>query len=130
MNKPVTLEYNLPPQTLSPNEEIHTLQIVREALANAAKHSKAEAVWVDVSFQSPQVKAKIRDNGRGFPDASQPVNHYGMIIMQDRARTLGGRLTVTNHPQGGVEVSLAFIPHTRNLIPVKPVVNSQTASFN
>lgn len=127
MAKPVNLVYNLPAQTLSPNEEIHTLQVVREALANAAKHSKADAVWVDVSFESPQVKANIRDNGCGLPDSGQPDNHYGMIIMQDRARTLGGQLTVANHPQGGVEVSLRFIPHARNLIPVKPANNPQTA---
>jgi two-component system nitrate/nitrite sensor histidine kinase NarX len=127
MAKPVNLVYKLPAQTLSPNEEIHTLQVVREALANAVKHSKAEAVWVDVSFESPQVKAKIRDNGRGLPDAGQPQNHYGMIIMQDRARSLGGQLTVADHPQGGVEVSLHFIPQARNLIPVKPANSPQTA---
>jgi two-component system nitrate/nitrite sensor histidine kinase NarX len=130
MAKPVNLVYKLPAQTLSPNEEIHTLQVVREALANAVKHSKAEAVWVDVSFESPQVKAKIRDNGRGLPDSDQPENHYGMIIMQDRARSLGGQLTVANHPQGGVEVSLHFIPHARNQIPVKPANNPQTADSN
>jgi two-component system nitrate/nitrite sensor histidine kinase NarX len=130
MSRPVNLTYELPAQTLSPNEEIHTLQIVREALANAAKHSKAEAVWVEISFESPQVKAKVRDNGRGIPDTDQPENHYGMIIMRDRARTLGGQLTVANHPQGGVEVYLHFIPHTRNLIPVKPVNIPQTANSN
>jgi len=130
MAKPVNLVYKLPAQTLSPNEEIHTLQVVREALANAVKHSKAEAVWVDVSFESPQVKAKIRDNGRGLPESDQPENHYGMIIMQDRARSLDGQLTVANHPQGGVEVSLHFIPHARNLIPVKPVSVPQTADSN
>jgi two-component system nitrate/nitrite sensor histidine kinase NarX len=130
MAKPVNLAYKLPAQTLSPNEEIHTLQVVREALANAVKHSKAEAVWVNVSFESPQVKAKIRDNGRGLPDSGQPERHYGMIIMQERARSLGGQLTVANHPLGGVEVSLRFIPHARNQIPVKPANIPRIADSN
>ncbi|MCP4064333.1 MAG: HAMP domain-containing protein, partial [Gammaproteobacteria bacterium] len=63
LGKPVGLQYNLPPQTLSPNEEIHTLQIVREGLANAVKHADATDITVDVLFESPQVRVRIRDNG-------------------------------------------------------------------
>ncbi|MBW4934288.1 histidine kinase [Marinobacter sp. F4206] len=119
LGKPVQLFYNLPPNTLSPNEEIHTLQIVREGLANAVKHADASEVAVEVSFESPKVKARIRDNGKGLPGGDQPVNHYGLVIMQDRARTLGGQVQVKNREEGGVEVSLSFIPKSRNLIPTE-----------
>ena len=116
LGKPVELNYNLPPQTLSPNEEIHTLQIVREGLANAVKHADASDICVDVLFESPQVRVSIRDNGKGLPGGDQPMNHYGLIIMQDRARTLGGQVKVRNREEGGVEVVLSFVPKTRNLI--------------
>lgn len=116
MGKPVDLTYNLPPQTLSPNEEIHTLQIIREGLANAVKHADATAISVNVAFKSPSVKVQIRDNGKGLPRGDQPVNHYGLIIMQDRARTLGGQVKVHNRDEGGVEVTLTFVPKSRNLI--------------
>lgn len=112
----VQLEYRLPPQTLSPNEEIHTLQIVREGLANAVKHSEASEVLVQVLFESPQVKVKILDNGKGLPAGDQPSQHYGLIIMQDRARTLGGKVSVNNRDSGGVEVALNFVPKSRHLI--------------
>lgn len=114
--KPLRLEYNLPPQTLSPNEEIHTLQIIREGLANAVKHADATDISVQVLFETPAVRVSIRDNGRGLPGGDQPVNHYGLVIMQDRARTLGGQIHVNNHDEGGVEVTLSFIPKYRNLI--------------
>ncbi|WP_100638306.1 histidine kinase [Marinobacter salexigens] len=123
LGKPVVLNYNLPPQALSPNEEIHTLQIVREGLANAVKHADATEVFVDVVFESPQVKAKIRDNGKGLPQSGQPVNHYGLIIMQDRARTLGGEIIVQNREVGGVEVVLTFVPKNRHLIPTEVSTN-------
>lgn len=119
LGKPIKLTYNLPPQSLSANEEIHTLQIVREGLANAVKHADASEIYVDVVFESPQVIAKIRDNGKGLPKGDQPLNHYGLIIMQDRASTLGGQITVQNREEGGVEVSLAFVPKSRNLIPTE-----------
>lgn len=119
LGKPVELQYNLPPETLSPNEEIHTLQIVREGLANAVKHADATNISVAVVFESPQVRVRIRDNGKGLPGSDQPVNHYGLIIMQDRARNLGGKVEVSNRDEGGVEVTLGFVPKSRNLIPTE-----------
>lgn len=112
----VKLDYRLPPQTLSPNEEIHTLQIVREGLANAVKHSEASEILVHVLFESPRVRVKILDNGKGLPLGDQPAQHYGLIIMQDRARTLGGKVNVVNRDTGGVEVALSFVPKSRHLI--------------
>ncbi|WP_417513140.1 histidine kinase [Marinobacter sp.] len=119
LGKPVRLTYNLPPQALSPNEEIHTLQIVREGLANAVKHADATEIFVEVVFESPQVKARVKDNGKGLPGDGQPANHYGLVIMQDRARTLGGQVVVQNRKEGGVEVSLTFVPKSRHLIPTE-----------
>ncbi|MCH8498196.1 MAG: histidine kinase [Marinobacter sp.] len=113
---PIQLHYQLPPQLLSANEEIHTLQIIREALANTVKHSQASEISVEVSFRSPQVMAWVRDNGVGLPEGDAPKRHYGLIIMQDRARTLGGRLEVNNRAEGGVEVQLSFVPNSRHLM--------------
>lgn len=117
LGHPVQLDYDLPSQSLSPNEEIHILQIIREALANSVKHAQATEVTVSVHFRSPQVRVAILDNGVGLPEGGQPLNHYGLIIMQDRARTLGGKLTIRNRDTGGAEVLLAFIPKSRHMIP-------------
>jgi two-component system nitrate/nitrite sensor histidine kinase NarX len=116
LGQTVQLRYDLPPNTLSPNEEIHTLQIVREGLANAVKHADASEVQVEVLFESPRVQLRILDNGKGLPGGDQPSQHYGLIIIQDRARTLGGRVTVANREGGGVEVALNFIPKSRHMI--------------
>jgi two-component system nitrate/nitrite sensor histidine kinase NarX len=119
LGSPVDLNYNLPPQTLSPNEEIHALQIVREGLSNAVKHADATKISVSVVFKSPRVEVTVQDNGKGLPESDRPANHYGLIIMQDRARTLGGQVHVSNRDEGGVEVALTFVPKSRNLIPTE-----------
>lgn len=116
LGAPVQLDYELPERILSPNEEIHILQVVREALANAVKHAQASEVKVCVDFLSPQVRVAILDNGVGFSSGEQPLEHYGMIIMRDRARTLGGRLTVNNREGGGVKILLTFVPKSRHVI--------------
>ena len=105
---PVQLNFELPPQALSPNEEIHILQIVREALANTVKHAGASEVSVDVTRRSGKLRVCVRDNGRGLPEGGAPPSHYGLVIMRDRSMTLGGDLTVHNRPEGGTEVLLTL----------------------
>lgn len=112
----VALTYQMPPHMLSANEEIHILQIVREALSNTVKHANASQVEVEVLFESPQVRVTISDDGVGLHRGDSPPQHYGLIIMQDRARTLGGRVTVDKSASGGVKVELRFVPKTRHLI--------------
>lgn len=107
---PVELECDLSPQMLSPNEEIHIIQIVREALANAVKHASASQVAVTIGYQYPYIHVAVRDNGVGMQTQDKTFEHYGLIIMKDRARSLGGELTVENRPAGGVEIALAFTP--------------------
>ena len=113
---PVALAYQMPPNMLSANEEIHILQIVREALSNSVKHAQASEVAVSVRFESPRVRVTITDDGKGLAEGDSPPQHYGLIIMQDRARTLGGRISIRNRKPTGVEVSLTFVPKTRHLI--------------
>ena len=117
---PIQLVFELPPQTLSANEEIHVLQIIREALANTVKHAEASHAEVRVTFESPRVRVQVADDGKGLPQGGQPPQHYGLIIMHDRARTLGGRLSVLGGEEGGVLVELSFVPKSRHLITRQP----------
>ena len=112
----VALDVDLPPHLLNPNEEIHVLQVVRESLANVVKHANAHWAAVSVSFRAARVHAVIEDDGVGLADDSSPPMHYGLVIMRDRAETLGGKLTLSNRAQGGTRVELVFTPQTARLI--------------
>lgn len=86
------------------------LQIAREALSNALKHAKATEVTVTVSLRDNQVRLAVADNGRGVPDHAERSNHYGLIIMRDRAQSLRGDCQVRRRETGGTEVVVTFIP--------------------
>ncbi len=102
---------DLPPTLLSANEEIHVLRIIREALANIEKHAQASAVAISASISEHQVVTiQVSDNGVGIGDTKSPENHYGLIIMEDRAQSLHGSITIRNGASGGTEVLLTFIP--------------------
>jgi two-component system nitrate/nitrite sensor histidine kinase NarX len=121
-NIPITLEAHLAGCTLTANEEIHALQIVREALSNVLNHAQARQAQVSVTCDSDgAVSATVTDDGIGV---HQPAgaHHYGMTIMEERAKNLGGQLTVENLPTSGVRVTLHFMPSTRrnHAIPIHP----------
>jgi two-component system nitrate/nitrite sensor histidine kinase NarX len=120
---PVTLDAHLAGCTLSANEEIHALQIIREALSNVLNHARAHRAEVRVTCNSDgSVSATVTDDGIGIRQAAG-AHHYGMTIMDERAKNLGGRLTVENLPTLGTRVTLHFKPGTGHdaAIPIHPV---------
>ena len=107
---PVKLDYQLPPRFVPSHQAIHLLQIAREALSNVLKHASATAVTVTVSQHNNQVKLTIQDDGCGVPENAERTNHYGLIIMRDRAQSLRGDCQVRRRETGGTEVVVTFIP--------------------
>ena len=107
---PIALEIDLRDRSLTPNEEIHLLQIVREALSNVLHHSSARRAEVSLTpGPHGQIHLSIKDNGVGIRKEAE-VHHYGLAIMKERARNLGAILVVEPREQGGTRVSLDFVP--------------------
>src|SRR5690606_23684078 len=52
--------------SLSASEQIHLLQVAREALSNCARHAGAGEVMVALRQDGEQVELLIEDNGRGL----------------------------------------------------------------
>ncbi len=96
---------------LSPMEEIHLLQIAREACQNTVHHSKGENVWVDLQVtQEKGLQLTVTDDGVGMEGDCEKLNHYGMAIMQERAKHLQGELLIRSNQGKGTEVKLVFQP--------------------
>ena len=110
----IDYHYRIHHLNLTANEEIHVLQIIREALANTVKHSKSSKVSLYIEAKQDTVCVSICDNGTGMPEDQNTTNHYGLVIMQDRAATLGGELKITNHTTGGVQVRVTFQTKSTN----------------
>jgi prepilin-type processing-associated H-X9-DG protein len=91
---------------LSPEVELTLFRIAQEALNNARRHARASHVEVTVAFADGSVEMSIRDDGQGFttPARSGDLAHsgkLGLIGMNERARLLGGTLTVWSQPGRG-----------------------------
>ncbi|MFP5417696.1 MAG: HAMP domain-containing protein [Gammaproteobacteria bacterium] len=122
-NIPIALEVHLAGCVLTPNEEIHALQIVREALSNVLNHAQARQATVSVNCGADgSVSASVTDDGIGIRPSAE-AHHYGLTIMEERAKNLGGRLMVEKLPTLGTRVTLHFVPVSRRdvRIPIHPV---------
>ncbi len=93
---------------LDSHQQVHLMQLIREATINAIKHSNATKILVSCKEIGGQVIVVIEDDGNGFENHDAKINHYGMSIMQERAARLQGELTVESAPNSGCKVTLKY----------------------
>jgi two-component system nitrate/nitrite sensor histidine kinase NarX len=106
----IQLDFELANVPLAPNEEIHLLQIIREASQNSTHHSNGQHLDIHLwQKENQSISLTIADDGIGLPTAPEKINHYGLAIMKERARHLGGELFIQNL-SCGVVVSFEFVP--------------------
>lgn len=104
----IDLNYGVEHVPFSPQEEIHVLQIAREAMQNAFYHSKGAHIWISLTEHNGSIELSVRDDGTGIPEDPNKLNHYGLAIMQERSRSLGGDLSIGRGAEGGTEVLFRF----------------------
>jgi signal transduction histidine kinase len=102
-------------------------RVAQEALVNTVKHAGASRVEVSLSVSEDAVKLTVWDNGSGFErggregpgdvalrkrerpigDGIRPTpaqDNYGLYGMQERVRSLNGRLCIESEPGGGTTI--------------------------
>ena len=94
----------------SPHEQIHVVQILREALSNISRHSGATRASIHLLCAlDGRVTLRVEDDGVGLPEAVERLDHYGLSIMQERAEGLGGEVALRQGDDGGTVVELTFV---------------------
>jgi ligand-binding sensor domain-containing protein/signal transduction histidine kinase len=79
-----------------PNSMAHEiLMVIREAVYNAVLHGKPAHIWIEFTYSAGQLEVTVRDDGSGFDPGTVPGDgqpHYGITGMQERVRSLNGRI--------------------------------------
>jgi signal transduction histidine kinase len=78
----------------------HVLGVLREALSNAARHSGASSVDVQVAANA-ELALRVRDNGSGMPETAR---RSGLANLEQRANKLGGSLRIQSAAGQGTEL--------------------------
>jgi len=77
----------------------------KEVLHNAARHSQAAQVDVQVEFPDQQIRIVVRDNGQGF-DLDSRRDGLGINSIRKRMDQLGGTVEFQTAPGAGTTVTL------------------------
>jgi two-component system, sensor kinase len=83
-------------------------RIVQESLTNIGKHSQADRWHISIDKNGERVSFLIQDNGKGFDpiEKRRQSSGMGLAAMAERARMVGGTLSIWSQEDAGTEVSL------------------------
>jgi two-component system NarL family sensor kinase len=96
---------------VSPDVEDALFRITGEALSNVRRHAAAADVEITLGGRGRSVRLEIADNGTGFP-VRRAREGFGIDGMRERARLIGGSLTVHSGNRRGTRV-IANVPMMR-----------------
>ncbi len=96
-------------------------RISQESLANIARHSHANQVDIELSYNGNEVELRLEDNGAGF-NLSQKPPGVGLRTMQERAMKIGGDFTIESTPGKGTQVRVS--------VPIKPLADPKNYDDN
>jgi signal transduction histidine kinase len=101
LSLPVTVDVS--PQRLPAAIEANAYFAVSEALTNVVKHSGAHSAEVRAHVQGGVLRIEVRDDGAGGAD---PGRGSGLVGLQDRVETLGGRIDIVSPSGGGTSLRI------------------------
>lgn len=90
-------------------EGVALLRCAEEGLRNVAAHAQASEAEVILDDDGEQLALTVRDNGIG-PGTGQAASFscHGLRLLRERARALGGTLTLAARPEGGAALTITL----------------------
>lgn len=91
---------------LEPYLEVMIFRAVQELLGNAARHSQATLVKIQLDLGSDFIRIMVDDNGRGFdPEIIKDSNNLGLKLIRERSEMLGGKFEIDSSIGSGAKIS-------------------------
>ncbi|MGG1676274.1 PAS domain S-box protein [Neobacillus sp. NRS-1170] len=85
--------------------ELTIYRIIQEALTNVRKYADVDKAKVTVREMDDIVRVMIEDTGKGF-NLKKKSPGVGLFSMDERARSVGGELTINTTPGAGTKIIL------------------------
>lgn len=96
----LTVEGDVESLGAEPGVSLQLFRIMSESLSNVLRHADADNVAVFVSRRNQLLSLVVEDDGCGFDMDAVPPERLGLVIMKERAESVGGQLTIVTGPQG------------------------------
>jgi two-component system NarL family sensor kinase len=80
--------------------------VAQQAVVNATRHARARQITVRLTRSENEIRLSVEDDGTGFEPTDVPSDRFGLVGMRERARLLGGSLTVESAPDAGTAIEV------------------------
>jgi amino acid transporter/signal transduction histidine kinase len=91
---------------LAPGVAVGLYKIAREALMNAVRHAEADRISLELSEDAEAVRLRVKDDGVGISSDAAKRDHYGIVMMEEQAASVGAELTVRSNRGSGTVVEV------------------------
>lgn len=91
---------------LSTEQALHIINIVREGLSNALRHSRAKQITVSLRDLIRSDRLAVTDDGIGFNTRSVQGVGHGLVNMAARAQKIRGLFAIQSKPDKGTRIRL------------------------
>jgi len=91
---------------LSPAVAGGLYRVAQQAVVNATRHARARQITLRVTRSENEIHLRVEDDGTGFEPTDVPGDRFGLVGMRERARLLGGSLTVESAPDAGTAIEV------------------------
>jgi signal transduction histidine kinase/ligand-binding sensor domain-containing protein len=102
-----------PARELSTDLRHNVFLVVKEAIHNIVKHSRATETWVRATVSDQALEIVIEDNGCGFERPPDDALSDGLRNMRQRLADVGGECRIESRPGHGTTVSVR-LPWPKN----------------
>jgi len=109
-----TMDESIPPLSSVPKRKVGVqtkrdlLLFFKEALHNAAVHSEAETIRVEMQLEGRELVIRVEDDGKGFDlnAGVESTEHHGLNTMRERAKRMHAKVRIESAPGKGTMVEL------------------------
>jgi signal transduction histidine kinase len=114
----VTCEVEGEPQELPSGIDLSAYRIIQEALTNATKHSSTGSAYLSLHYRNGALTITVGNNRSPSVPPQSDTPGFGLTGMHERAKAVGGHLTVNDVNPGTFEV-VTTLPLQTHVTPLR-----------
>ena len=103
----ITIRSEIEEITVSPAKSRFLCNTLKEGISNGLRHGGATAFWFELKTEDDKLNFLLSDNGKGVQTDKLALG-FGLTSMKDRARSLGGEVSVSSEAGEGFELRLTL----------------------
>lgn len=103
----ITIRSSIEDITVSEAKHRFLCNALKEGISNGLRHGNAKAFWLELTVENDKINFLLSDSGSGLNTENFECG-FGLTMMRERARALGGEMVIVSAPEEGLELTITL----------------------